>query len=804
MPPDFKFALRQLAKSRGFTFVALVTLALGIGLNTSMFSLMNLLILKPLPYPASDELVRIHRTNAQNPTANHSASDYLELARVTGDFAQLATYRQWGYTMSPEGRAPVNLNALRVSASFLTTLGLKPEVGRWFTPEEDIPGNHVIMLSYDTWQAQFGGDRGIVGTNVRIDGEATTIVGVMPADFSSVFLWGPADALRPLGLTPQEKQSLGDMAFTIIARRAAGIPLDQFNTRLTTVARQLAELRPKDRSEDGLRAVTLVSTVRNPSTVALSWMMVGLAGFVLLIACANLANLQLARAIARSHEFAIRAALGASRMRLLRPLLAESMLLAIAGGLLGMLVAVWSNDWISSRLSASGIFRITLVLDWRVLGFAFLISLATGLFFGLVPAWLLSRVRVNDSLKSGTRGNTGDKLQHRLQHSLIVLQLANALVLLAGAAGFVRGLDRIVAINPGWAHREMIQTVLNLPPAKYATPEQTYGFYTRLQDRLAALPGAKGATVSWTLPVFQYLTSRSLVVEGQPAPAAGHEPVSYINAVMPSYLPTLGIKLQAGRNFTDADKLGAVPVAIINASLAQALFPGGDAIGHRLGNPDPKNPGWLEIIGVVPDVGLAVGVVPSTTKFLVLKPLAQEPWNYVTVSIRADQPGLLADPMRQAIAALDPDLVLQQFGTMPQVTQLATGGFAMLTKVLVCFAGLGLFLASIGLYGVIARVVVQRTAEIGVRIALGAQARDVVWMIVRSGLRLTLIGAVLGLIGAVGLSWIISRAIPNPPPGEPMIFVVVTGIMITVGVVACVLPARRAAKVDPMVALRAE
>ncbi len=804
MSPDLKVAFRQLAKSRGFTFVALVTLALGIGLNTSMFSLMNLLILKPLPYPASGELVRIHRTNPQSNTASHAASDYLELARVTADFAQLAAFRGWGYTMSPEGRSPVNLNALRVSASFLPTLGLKPELGRWFTPEEDDPGNHVIILSYDTWQAQFGGDRSVVGTTVRVDGEATTIVGVMPADFSSVFLWGPSDALRPLGLTTAEKQSLGDMQFAIIGRRPAAVTLEQFNTRLAAAARQLAEFRPKDRSGDGLRAVTLVSTVRNPSSITISWMMVGLAGFVLLIACANLANLQLARAIARAHEFAIRAALGASRARLLRPLLAESMLLAAGGGLLGMLVAVWTNDWISSRLSASGIFRITLELDWRVLSFAFLASLATGLFFGLAPAWLLSRVRVNDSLKSGTRGNTGDKLQHRVQHSLIVMQLANALVLLAGAVGFVRGLDRLVAINPGWAHREVIQTVINLPAAKYASPEQTYGFYTRLQERLAALPGAKGATVAWTLPVFQYLTSRSVVVEGQPLPQAGHEPLSYINAVAPSYLDTLGIKLQAGRNFTAADKLGSVPVAIINASLAQALFPNGDAIGHRLGNPDPKNPGWLEIVGVVPDVGMAVGVVPVATKFLVLKPLAQETWNYVTVAVRADQPALLGDSIRQAVAALDPDLVLQQFGTMAQVTQIATGGFSMVSQVLVGFAGLGLFLAAIGLYGVIARVVVQRTAEIGVRIALGAQAQDVVWMIVRSGLRLTLIGAGLGLLGAVGFFWLLSRALPSPPPSDPIVFVVVTAVMIAVGLVACLLPARRAAKVDPMVALRAE
>src|SRR5688572_5487241 len=360
MLSDFKLAFRNLAKSPGFTAIALVTLALGIGLNTSMFSLMNLLVLKPLPYPAADELTFINRTTPQSPNANHSASDFLELARETGEFARIGAFRQWGYTLMLDGRPSVHLNSLRVSASLLPTLGLKPELGRFFSAEEDDPGNHVVILSYDTWQAHFGGDPAIVGRTVRIDGEATTVVGVMPADFSSVFLWGPSDVLRPLGLTAAEKQNLGTFDHTIVARRAPGLTHEQFNQRLATVAERLAEIRPKDRSEDGLRAVTLTSVAHNPATIGVSWMMVGLAGAVLAIACANLANLQLARAVARGHELAIRAALGASRLRLLRPLLAESLLLAFGGGLLGILIALWTNDWISSRLSAHGLFRLTL------------------------------------------------------------------------------------------------------------------------------------------------------------------------------------------------------------------------------------------------------------------------------------------------------------------------------------------------------------------------------------------------------------------------------------------------------------
>ncbi|MEO6006051.1 MAG: ABC transporter permease [Opitutus sp.] len=800
---DFRFAIRQLAKSPGFTFIALLTLALGIGLNTSMFSLMNLLILKPLPYPASEQLARVNRTTPQTQVASHSASDYLDLMRETATFADIGAFCQWGYTLTMEGRPSVNLNALRVSSRFLPALGLKPAAGRWFTAEEDDPGNHVVILSYETWQAHFGGNPGVVGQTIRIDGEPTTVVGVMPASFSSVFLWGPADALRPLGLTAAEKQRQDEVNISLISRHA-GLTLEQFNTRLATVATQLAELRPKDRSRDGLHAVSLASTVRTPQTIALSWMVVGIAGIVLLIACANLANLQIARAIARSHEFAIRTALGASRSNLLRPLLVESLLLAVAGGGVGLLVAVWTNDWVSSRLSSSGLFKISLELDWRVIGFASAVSVFTGVLFGLAPAWLLSRIRANESLKSGARGNTGDRVQNRLQHALIITQFSNALIVLVGAAGFIRAADRIVTINPGWDQTAIVQSVLNLPPARYATPAQTYRFYTQLEQRLAALPGAESATIAWTLPIFQFLTSRSMIVEGKAPPEPGREPVAYVNAVMPSFLSTLGVKLSSGRNFNDADTLASSPVVIINASMARTLFPGEDPIGHRIGTTDAKNPAWAEIVGVIPDLGFAVGAVPQRTPFQVLRPLAQETWNYVTVAVRSRNPAALAEPMRQAIASLDSNLAIQQSGTIREVTRLVTSSAEMLSTVLLSFALLGLFLAAIGLYGVLARIVVQRTPEIGVRVALGAQAGDIVRLILSSGLKLTFIGTAIGLAGAIALGFVISRLVPGASAGEPLVFVVVTVVLISVGFVACWLPARRAARVDPLIALRSE
>ena len=801
---DLRFALRQLLKSPGFTAIALLTLALGIGLNTSMFSLMNLLILKPLPYPENEHLSRIYRTNPQSNTADHSASDYLELQRETADFAQLSAFLMWGYTMSVDDRPPLNVNAIRVSGNFLPTLGLKPLLGRWFTAEEDQPGNHVIILSYETWQAQFAGDPNIVGRSVRIDSEPMTVVGVMPAEFTSVFLWGPSDILRPLGLTAAEKENLGEMRTALVARRSSGISLQQFNARLATVAERLKETRPANRSEDGLRAVPLESLSRNPGIKTISWLMLGLAGFVLLIACANLANLQLARAVARSHEFAVRAALGASHARLLRPQLVESLVLSLAGGILGILAAVWANDWLSSRISATRVFQLTLSLDWRVLTFAIVLAAFTSVLFGLVPAWRVSRVRGGDALKAGTRGNTGDRAQNRLQRALIVSQFANALILLTTAAGFVRGVDQLVNVNPGWDQQKLLQAVLKLPDSKYATPEQITSFHNRIEETLRALPGVENATVAYTLPVFQYLTNRSIVAQGQPPFPAGREPVAYINGVSPSYLDTLGIGLQSGRNFTAADTLGSVPVAIINASLAQTLFAGQDPIGRRIGNPDPANPGWLEIVGVVPDVERAVGAVPSASRFLVLRPLAQEPWTYFTVAIRSSNPTALAEPMRQAIASLDSDLSLDQFGTIQNATRLVTGTAETLSTVLLSFALLGLFLAALGIYGVISRIVVQRTPEIGVRIALGAQTRDVVRMILSSGLRMTLLGSAIGLVGAFALGWVLQKAVPNSGSSEPLLVLIVTLGLIAVGLIACWVPARRAARVDPLAALRSE
>ncbi|MEO6995400.1 MAG: ABC transporter permease, partial [Lacunisphaera sp.] len=757
---DFKFATRQLVKSPGFTAIAILTLALGIGLNTSMFSLMNLLVLQPLPYPGKDHLVRIYRTTPQSQTSDHTAPDFTDLRTAAKDFADIAAFRTWGYVLAQADRTPVNLTALRVSANFFPAIGLQPELGRFFTQDEDAQGNHVMIIGHAIWQTQFGGDPTIIGRNVRIDGEPTTIVGVMPASFASVFLWGPGDAFRPLALLDVEKMDRNNAAFSIIGRYHSDLTLEQLNARLTTIATTLAQNRPSANSKDGLHAVTLQSLVQNKNVIQLMTLLLALAGFVLLIACANLANLQLARALARTREFGIRAALGASRRRLLGPLLAESILLALIGGAFGLLVAVWSNDWVSSRLSATGFVTFTVTMDWHVIAFALILSVFTGMIFGIVPAWLTSRVNVNETLKSGGRGSTGDRAHHRFRHFLIVGQFALALMLLVGAGLFIRSVNRMLARDTGWASHQIVQGIINLPAVRYPDPAQTYSFYTQLQERLKALPGAKQVTIGWTLPIFQYLANRNYVVEGREPPVAGHEPLAGVNAVMPSYLDTLKIKLLRGRNFSDDDKLRSNPVAMINESMAKTLFPNENPIGRRIGNLDPANRGWMEIVGVFADVEFAVGFGGATTKFTVLRPLAQETWTYVTVAILSDSPAALTQPLRETIAAMDSNLALQQEGTVDQFMTKVMSSTHMIDTLLVCFATLGLFLAAIGLYGVIARIVTQRTGEIGVRMALGAQPRDVMWLIMRLGIKLTVYGTVFGLIG----SYLLARALAAMSP----------------------------------------
>jgi len=801
---DLRFAFRQLAKSPGFTAVAAIALALGIGLNTTMFSLVNELVLRPLPYPDKDRLVRVYRTTVQDPAANHSAPSFLDLKRETADFVKLAAFRQWGYTLAQPGRSPENLNGLRVSADFFQVLGMQPQLGRVFTPDEDMPGNHVVVISNAAWISLFGGDPAIIGKSVSIDGEATTVVGVLPAEFASIFLWGPGDAFRPLGLSPQEKADHSDTALTIIGRHEKTVTLEQLNTRLATVSEQLAPHRVRSQSEDGLRAATLQSTTVPQGAAIGTFFLQFLAGFVLLIVCGNLANLQLARAVSRSREFAIRAALGASRVRLLRPLFFEGLLLALLGGVCGVLVAVWGNEWISKSMSANLPINLEVRIEWPVLLFAFLVSLVTGVGFGLAPAWLSSRVRVNDALKTGSRGSTGDRSQHWLRNSLIVLQFSAALVLLSCTGFFIRGMESLFQREVGWKTEGLVHAILNPPPSRYSTTEQTYEFYTRLDERLRSIPGVENVGIGWTAPLFQLFVSRTFTVEGRPPPEPGREPVAGVIAVTPTYLDTLQARLVSGRQFDARDKAGAPRVVLINESFARSLFPEGDAVGHALVTGEGESRVAHEIVGVFADLGMSGNPAPQKTPFQVLMPFAQDTWNYATVLVRSSQPGM-TETLRRTVSDMDPNIPVQMLNTVTELSKIGTRGLSLITTIFSGFSALGLFLAAIGLYGVIMHLVTQRTQEIGVRMALGAQLRDILTMIVGSGFKLALMGAGVGLLGSVLMNLLMGAIFNN---GSTQLDYVTLGFttstLVFVALIATYLPARRATKVNPMTALRAE
>jgi putative ABC transport system permease protein len=634
---NLRFAFRQLAASPGFTTIAVVTLALGIGLNTAMFSVMNTLLLRPLPYPESDRLFRLDRTSAQQPDASHRGPNYLQIERHSGEVADLAAYRNWGVTLSEPGRSAEFRESLRVSSRFFDVLGIRPALGRTFRPDEDAVGrHHVIVLSDAYWRSGFNADPNIVGRMVRLDGEATEIVGVLPASAEARALFGPIDIFRPLALSEEERSFRSETFFQILGRYRAGVTPAAAEAHFAVVAERLAADRPAENAGLGLRTVLLQSTTMSDAGVTIVYLLLALSGFVLLIACANLANLLIARAVSRSREFAMRIALGASPGQLIRPVAAECLLIAVAGGAVGIQLSLWTTEWMGKQLSGEGP-PLVFVVDWRVLGFAMAAALATALFVGIAPAWLVSRVQVNEALKSATRGSTADPSHHRFRNVLIVGQVALTLVLLTGAAAFARGIHQFAARESGWNPAPLLSGKVGLRGD--GDQARTFRLLRQLRERLAALPGVERASVDLDLPLYGFAPGpRAYIVEDRERPNPGHEPTALTNGVSPEYFDTVGTPIIRGRGILLSDTLDSPGVVVINETMARTLFPGGDAIGHRLGRVD-RDPQWAEIVGVARDVRF-ISVTALPTTFQVYKPLAQETWGFVSATVRATSPRL--------------------------------------------------------------------------------------------------------------------------------------------------------------------
>ncbi|HWA26970.1 MAG TPA: ABC transporter permease [Lacunisphaera sp.] len=799
-----KFAFRSLLKSPGYTIVALITLALGIGVNTSMFSVVDTLLFRSAPYPHAEQLVMLHGAKRGDTQRFFSAQEIAEIEPAATGFSSLLTLGHAMYSMVDGDRPAERIHGVVLSRGMGDVFGIPPLLGRAFAPEEFLPGkNQVVLLNESYWLARFGGDPAVIGRTLRLDGEAVTIIGVMPLRFDYKFLWGNVALIRPLNYTSDQRAYRGYSSFQLIGRLAPGVTAADAVARLAPVAAAQEKAFPQDYPGMNYRAIPLHETTMDNVGRSISWLLLGLSGFVLLICCANLANLQLARATASAREFAIRAALGASRSRLVVQQLNECILLSLAGGALGIVVALWINSLLERSILIDGATGLHVTLDAAVLGIAVLVSLLTGVAFGVVPALFAARSDVNSTLKSQSRGSTTGRGHNVMRHGLIVAEIALALVLLGGAAIMNRGFDRLLERNPGWDTDRILTGIINLPENRFDNAKRL-AFFRQLEDKLNTLPGVEKAALSNTLPLFPGFSDKPVFTDAPGANSAGSNPTASHILITPDYFATLGIPLLDGRLFPADITADGPQYILVNEALARRFWPGKNAIGQRLGVNENNTTVWREVIGVVGNTEPAASITNPATPFQVFRPLRQEPWSTVDFIVRSPQPMALLETVRRAITSIDADLAADQIGTVVQTRDRTQHNLIVVGHMLAGFAVLGLALASIGVYGVISHLVAQRSGEFGIRLALGALPRDILADVLLRGLKLCAIGLALGLAGAYGLGRFLASFMHRLAASDPLAIAGSALVLFAVTVVACWIPARRATKVDPLEALRAE
>jgi putative ABC transport system permease protein len=801
-----RFAIRSLLKSPGFTIIALITLALGIGVNTSMFTLIDALLFNSGPFPRPDEIHQIIADTRQGQGRDYSEIEMREIRDRASGFSTLTSLRWFPTALAEPGRPAEQVTSVQASDGFFETFGVQPMLGRAFTAEEAKPGNNqVIILSYGFWQRRFGADRDIIGRTLRVDAENVTVIGVMPPSFDYRIMWGPTAYWRPLNYTPEQLKARTYRVFGLYGRLKPGVSARQAAAELEPVAAAQQKDFPQDYA--GLRyRVTLLrdANMDNEGRVIL-WMLVGLSGFVLLIACANLANLQLARSTAAVREFAIRAALGASRTRLIWQQLLECLLLSGAGGALGILLAIWINRVLSASIrisQESG--GLALPLDGSVLTVTLLAALLTGILFGIVPAWLSSRADVVSALKSQSRGSTSGRGHHRMRQALIIGEVALALVLLGGAGVMQRGFSKFIKRNTGWDTAHVLTAILPMPEKRFPDSKDRIEFYRKIEARLSALPGVDGVALATGLPLWDYGNTRQIFTEKQASMDKSNLPYASHVMITADFFKTLGIPLIEGREFSPDIKPGDPRVIIINEALARQLWPGESALGRRIASINGNETTWSEVIGVVRSSESAASFGDPPSVYQIFVPIVHEPWSWVRVAVRSQSPGALVDSIRRAVAEVDPDLPADDLITVTQFVNRAQHNIVIVAQLLTGFAILGLVLAGVGLYGVISNVVAQRTSEFGIRLALGARPADVLKLVLNHGIRLSLIGLVLGLGGAYGVSRLLNSIMPRLVGPDVLALGGTALILFVVALFACWFPARRATRVDPIIALRAE
>ena len=800
---DIRYALRNLLRRPTFTLIAVVTLALGIGANTAIFSAINALLLKPLTFPELDRVVAIwDKLPSRGVMHNEVAvANYLDWQSQTQSFEQLGLYRWWSANLTGID-PPERIQGFLVTANFLDVTGIKPILGRNFSAEENQPGkDQVAVITHSLWQRRFGGDPNILHKTITINSIVRTVIGVMPEHFN--YPKG-AEVYAPLPMTPELMKNRGSHGYYVIGRLKPSASIEGAQAEIDNISARLEQQFPETNKGWSATVFPIVAdTVRMYDTAL--WVMMAAVGFVLLIACANVANLMLARASGRQKEIAVRTALGASRWRIVRQLLTESVIVALAGGTLGILIGFSGIDALraanpgEATKYAPGWYQLG--INSTVLLFTLGLSLLSGIVFGLAPALQVSRPNLNDSLKEGTRGTTGTS--HRLRSSLVVFEVALSLMLLVGAGLLTRSFLSLLRTDPGFNPDNVITMNLVLPAAKYKDRPARAAFYDDLVQRVKTQPGVQSAAFVNYLPLGGSNSSDSYLVEGEPEAAPGQEQDGRYRVATPDYFRTMDISIVRGRAFTEQDKAGAPPVVIVNETLARKHWPGQDPLGRRIRfyGPLEKAP-WMEVVGVIKDVKHELNIPVEPEYYL---PHAQDPWNAMILVARTTvDPASLSAALRQQVWAIDKDQPVFDVKTMQEVRSISVAIYSFSSVMLAIFAAVALVLAAVGIYGVMAFAVTQRTQEIGIRMALGARRADVLKLVVKHGMKLALLGIVIGLAGSWVLTRFIAKLLVGVQPTDLLTFSLVSVCLLVAAFVACYLPARRATKVDPLVALRYE